>query len=144
MKKIIVATDSFKGTLSALQATQIIAEEFKNTGAFEVLQIPLADGGEGTLDLVKKYCKAKSVIHECKDLTGNSIQAEYLLLNGQTAFIESAQTIGLNLACGAKIVQNYTTFGLGEQISHAINNGVKKYTSHLAEVELMILGVEWQ
>lgn len=127
MKKIIISTDSFKGTLTASEATKIIAEEFEKVVDAKVIQLPIADGGEGSLELVKGYCGGKIITDEFTALTGEKVLASYLMLDDQTAFIESAQTVGLTLAKNSKTVEKFTTFGVGEQILHAIKKGAKKF-----------------
>lgn len=118
MSKIVVCPDSFKGTLSARDAAGIIAKAFKdeNIGA-EIVQLPLSDGGEGTVECIYGI---KGGCFECatvKDAKLNDISVKYLM-SGDTAFLEAASVIGLNMLKCPDTVST-TSYGVGQLINHA-------------------------
>lgn len=126
-QQIIVATDKFKGSLSALQACQAIAEGIKNVLAqSKIIQIPLADGGEGTLEILAQRLNAQvQEISVCNPLL-QPAQAQWAKA-ADTAFMEMAQAAGLALL--PKKLQNpmlTSTFGVGEMIKDAVKKGIKK------------------
>ncbi len=93
--KIIVAPDSYKECLPAKQVAQTISRAIECPGA-EIIEMPLADGGEGTLDVLAGTFKAEmreAIVH---DPLGRPIKANYAVA-GDTAIIEVAQACGLGL-----------------------------------------------
>lgn len=135
--KIIICPDSFKGSLSAHDVADLIAEtlseafsEYDQT--LEVVKFPLADGGEGTASILSnKYPDKISV--KTKDPLGRPIQVDYFAnLEKGSAFIESASAIGLPLL--SKEERNplkCTSFGLGLLILDALQKGCDKITVSL-------------
>ncbi|BFM40596.1 glycerate kinase [Synechocystis sp. LKSZ1] len=120
--KILLAPDSFKGTLTALQVCQIIRDELQET--FTVDSHPLADGGEGTLlALAACLTSAQWIKHlVCGPLPSQPVEAAYLWLpESQVAVVEMAQASGLTLLTPSE--QNpelTTTYGTGELITQAL------------------------
>lgn len=126
MKNILIAPDSFKGTLSAEQVCNIIGKAFEDEiGDVNTKKLPLADGGEGLCDCMKQICGGKTLSAEVSGVFGKKMQAEYLILPDNTAVIEMAACAGLPLAGSDKNPELATTKGVGELISHAISNGAK-------------------
>ena len=128
MNKAIIIPDSFKGTLKAEEVCHIISDVIRiHYPMCEVFEIPVADGGEGTVDAFfyamggeKKKVNVRGPLHE-------NVNAEYLLTeNGSTAVIEMAACSGLALAGGRKDPSLTTTYGVGSMISHALDRNVKK------------------
>lgn len=124
--KIVIAPDSFKGSLSSEEVGFWIKK-----GINEILPdaniecISIADGGEGTLGAI---CKNEDVV-TIKATAPNftKIDAEYGVL-GDTAVIEMAKTAGLTiLPENLRSAKDATTFGVGESILHALNKGIKKF-----------------
>lgn len=124
MKKIIIAPDSFKGTLSSIQVCTIIQEVLGKYFNNEIIALPIADGGEGTIDAFLHQQKGKKVWIKTKDPYFNQIDSFYGLLEDGTAIIEMATTAGLPLV-KTKNPLLTTTFGVGEQIDDAIKKGSK-------------------
>lgn len=124
MKKIIIAPDSFKGTLSSIQVCTIIQEVLGKYFDNEIIALPIADGGEGTIDAFLHQQKGKKVWIKTKDPYFNQIDSFYGLLEDGTAIIEMATTAGLPLV-KTKNPLLTTTFGVGEQIDDAIKKGSK-------------------
>lgn len=128
MKKVIVIPDSFKGTLSSHQICQVIKER---TLAYypqsEVVTVPVADGGEGTVDALLDALYGEKVYLEVQGPFGEPMTAFYGLVNdGKTAVIEIAVCAGLPLV-GKKLEPNKTTtYGVGQMMIHAAQNGCTK------------------
>lgn len=129
MKKIILAFDSFKGSVSSVEisdaATDAILSVFPEC---EVVSVPVADGGEGTTEAI---CSAMDVVQvKCKvhDPLMNVIEGKYAITSdGSTAIMEMATASGLPLvAPELRNPLNTTTFGTGEMIADAVNRGCHK------------------
>ncbi|WP_111709628.1 glycerate kinase [Lutibacter citreus] len=125
--KIVIAPDKFKGSLSALEVCKAIENGIKTFDAtIETAKHPLADGGEGTLDILQNYFELKQVTTLVKDPLFREIEATYMV-SGETAFIEMANASGLQLL--KKEEQNCyhtSTYGTGELILNAIGKGAKE------------------
>lgn len=126
MKKCIIAPDSFKGSMSAIEICAIAQETItKFYPDCEVKSIPVADGGEGTVD-----CFLHALDGEKVEITVNNLFMEpvktYYAKIGDTAIIEMASAAGLPLAEGRANPAITTTYGVGEQIRHAVENGAKE------------------
>ena len=98
MKKIIVATDSFKGSLTASQACGIIAGQARQVfPRAQVLEMPVADGGEGLVDALISTLEGELVWVDTQDPLGRPLRASYALMGDGTALIEMAGAGGLTL-----------------------------------------------
>jgi glycerate kinase len=126
---ILIAPDKFKGSLTATQVCDAITEGARKFDAtINIISLPLADGGDGTCDILTSYSKGKKVTAEVEDPLRRSITCEYGISNdGQTAFIEMAKASGLQLLNVAERNPTYTTtYGTGQLILAAIRAGVRK------------------
>lgn len=125
--KILIAPDSFKGTLTANEVCDIIGQAFAETiKTAEITKLPAADGGEGLCACLKEIVGGETVKAEVCGVFGERMTAEYLMLNDKTAVIETASCAGLPLAGDNKNPEKATTYGVGELIIHAVNNGAEK------------------
>ena len=126
MKKIIVATDSFKGSLSALQACRIIAGQAERVfPQAKIVQLPISDGGEGLVEVIFNALGGERRIVPTSDPLGREISASYLQLADGSALIEMAGAGGLTLLDpGEYDPLRATTFGVGLIILHAVKNGL--------------------
>ncbi|ALS79540.1 glycerate kinase [Planococcus kocurii] len=128
--KIIVAPDSFKGSLSATTAAQAMAEAIQELGReIEVVLLPAADGGEGTMTAMVEATGGKLITHDVEDPLGRRITARYGILgDDQICVIEIAEASGLTLL---KIEQRNpfktSSFGTGELICHALDAGFRSF-----------------
>jgi len=125
-KKIIVAPDSFKGSLSAEKAADTIAKALRRTFTeSEIVKLPIADGGEGSAKVFASKRRGRTVFAAVLDPIGERIVAEYLVLdNGKTAIIEMAEASGLTLIPEEKRNPLHTTtYGTGVLIKNAIERG---------------------
>lgn len=128
MQNFILVPDSFKGTLSAIEVCNIMKSSIKNLYKdVNIISVPVADGGEGTVDAFlyalggeKKSIWVSDVFNEQK------ILAYYAMLKNDIAVIEMAACAGLPLVKNRLEPDKTTTFGVGELIIDAINNGAKK------------------
>lgn len=128
MQNFILVPDSFKGTLSAIEVCNIMKSSIKNLYKdANIISVPVADGGEGTVDAFlyalggeKKSVWVSDAFNEQK------ILAHYAMLKDDIAVIEMADCAGLPLVKNRLEPDKTTTFGVGELIIDAINNGAKK------------------
>ena len=99
MKKIVVASDSFKGCISSLEVARAAEKGIRKVlPACEVVGIPVADGGEGTTESLVAAMNGRFVSCKVHDPLMNPIRAEYGILgDGLTAVIEMASAGGLFL-----------------------------------------------
>lgn len=128
MQNFILVPDSFKGTLSAIEVCNIMKASIKNLYEdANIISIPVADGGEGTVEAFlyalggeKKSAWVSDAFNEQK------ILAHYAMLKDDIAVIEMAACAGLPLVKNRLAPDKTTTFGVGELIIDAISNGAKK------------------
>ena len=125
IKKIIVATDSFKGSLSAPEACRIIAAQAEKVfPQAEIIQLPISDGGEGLVEVAFNALGGERVVVQTCDPLGREIAAEYLKLADRSALIEMAGAGGLTLLNPREYDPLRTsTFGVGLMILDAIKSG---------------------
>ena len=128
--KIVVAIDSFKGSLSSLQAGNAVRESvLRLDSSAEVLVKPLADGGEGTVDAFASFADAEIITLTVRGPLLNPVTAKYCILKDSgTAVIEMAAASGITLIAGnERNPLKTTTFGVGEMIKDAICRGCKRF-----------------
>ena len=127
--KVVVAMDSFKGSMSSLQAGNAV-----KTGILEVCPdagitvLPLADGGEGTIDAISPYINGITRKLTVTGPLNTPVIAEYVFdESDKTAYIEMAKSSGLTLITpDERNPYITTTYGTGELIKDAVLNGAKK------------------
>lgn len=128
MKHILICPDSFKGTLTSLQAAECIREGLREVlgNDCEYRIQPIADGGEGTVDAVLYGRKGQRHSSPVRNPLREEIMAEYGVMEN-TAVIEMAASSGLCLISEKeRDPLNATTFGVGQQIKEALSLQVKK------------------
>ena len=127
--KIVVTPDSFKGSVTAQRAAQCIAQGLRmSLPTAEIVECPLADGGEGTARIIAES--------ECGDLTCHDVSGPFgeptrgviaWIDNRSTAVVECASASGLTLVqADQRNPLNTTSFGTGELIQHAIGLHARK------------------
>lgn len=125
--KILLAPDSFKGTLSSKEICEIMKKTIlSHHPDAEVVAIPVADGGEGSVECF--LCAAEGWRVECKAVNPffEEMDGFYGLLdNGKTAIVEMAACAGLPLAEGRRNPLLTTTYGVGLLIKDAIARGAE-------------------
>lgn len=125
---ILIAPDKFKGSLTAQQVCQAIEEGLLSINpSMKIVSIPLADGGEGTSDLLTDFSGGSTVRVTVADPLFREIESAYgISKDGKTAFIEMAKASGLQLLnTEERNPLNTTTFGTGQLIKHALERGAK-------------------
>ena len=126
--KIVIAPDSFKETLSASNVADAIEVGFSNLFPdAEIFKLPIADGGEGTVDILVKATKGSFFSTKVSGPMGETVDANWGILgDSKTAVIEVAQACGLHLVVPQKRNPMIaSSFGVGELILAALNEGVK-------------------
>lgn len=125
VNKIIVCPDKFKGTMSAITVAGIIEKEIKKKyPGIEVVKIPVADGGDGTLDCFLQAAKCEVKTLEVKDAYLKPVNAEYIVLPNGVAVIETAKVAGLCMI-KEKNPSLTSTYGIGEIIKKESLEGRK-------------------
>jgi glycerate kinase len=124
---VLVAPDSFKGTFSAADVAAALAAGVRDTGR-EAVELPLADGGEGTMDVLAATLDAEIRMEHVLDPLGRPITASFALLRGgEIAIVEMAQASGLaRVAQDERDAWAASTYGTGELIAAAARTGARK------------------
>jgi len=127
MKKFLLIPDSFKGTMSSSEICGIMERSIKcHYPEAEVVSIPVADGGEGSVDSFLTAMGGEKVVVEVTGPYFKKTEGFYGIVEGSTAIIEMAACAGLPLVGDDKHPDLATTYGVGELIAHAAKNGCKK------------------
>ncbi|MGB3958921.1 MAG: glycerate kinase, partial [bacterium] len=127
--RIIIAPDSFKGSLTAAEVAASIERGVKRVlPQAETIPVPLADGGEGTVDALVSATGGRLVTKEVTGPLGERVKASYGLLgDGETAVIEMAAASGLPLVpLEKRNPMLTTTYGTGELILAALDEGCRR------------------
>ncbi|HEY2103393.1 MAG TPA: glycerate kinase [Chthoniobacterales bacterium] len=127
--RILIAPDKFKGTLSASQVAKNIAAGLREVLPQADLEIvPVADGGEGTAEVICQALSGEWVVCEAHDPFGNGISARYAWMKeSATAVMEMSEAAGLRrLRDGALDPLRATTFGVGEMLRAAARDGARE------------------
>ena len=128
MKKIVIAPDSFKESLTALEVAEAIKQGFQTVYPnAEYVLVPMADGGEGTVEALVAVTDGKIVRTQVTGPLGNQVDAHYGLLgDGKTAVIEMASASGLHhVLLEERDPCVATSRGTGELVRHALDAGVR-------------------
>ncbi len=127
--KAVIAMDSFKGSVSSLEAGNAVAEGIRRVfpDADTIIK-PVADGGEGTVESLVSGLNGRFCEAEVSDPLGRKIAAKYGILPNNTAVIEMAAASGLTLLSeNERDPMLTTTYGTGELILSAIRNGCRNF-----------------
>ncbi|WP_261131607.1 glycerate kinase [Bacillus sp. Marseille-Q3570] len=128
--KVVIAPDSFKGSVSAKEVCAAIRKGVERVFPdSEVIELPLADGGEGTMENMVYSSNGTVNNIEVFDPLGRKIYAGYGVLgDDETAVVEMAQASGLPLLHNEERDPLHTTsYGTGELIKHALDSGYRKF-----------------
>ncbi len=127
MKKAVLIPDSFKGTMSSEKIISIMKERILHYHPeCSVISIPVADGGEGSVDAFLTALGGEKIPVKTKGPWGETVDSFYGLLPDGTAVIEMAASAGLPQVGDRKDPSKTTTYGVGELILAAAENGAKK------------------
>ena len=126
--KILVASDKYKGSLSALEVCSIIENTIKNMDSnIEVIVSPMADGGEGTVETLVESQKGKYIKLKVTGPLGSPVDAKFGIIDGDIAVIEMASASGLWLVPEKKRnPMKATTYGTGQLIKKALDLGCRR------------------
>lgn len=127
MAKYVLIPDSFKGTLSSANICRIASEEIlRLEPEAEICAIPVADGGEGTVDAFLAAVGGTRAEVPCTGPCGQEVMGFYGLLPDGTAVVEMAAAAGLPLAGACRDPEKTTTYGVGQLMAHALSRGAKR------------------
>jgi glycerate kinase len=127
--RIILVPDSFKGSLSSKQAAEMMAKGIRAVCPDAIIHIiPVADGGEGTVDAVLEATQAEKVTHTVEDPLGRPVRASFAWFSStQTAVIEMAEASGMSRLAQSELNPYLaSTYGTGQLIKHALDRGAKQ------------------
>lgn len=129
MKRIVIASDSYKGSASSLEVGEAIAAGIREVAPdIETKVLPIADGGEGTVAAALSVPGAQEVRVRVSGPLGDPVQASYALVDeGRTAVIEMAAASGITLTQPSpETVEQASTYGTGELLLDALQRGVQR------------------
>lgn len=126
---IVIAPDSFKGSLTSIQASKIIEASILDiNNNYKVMIKPMADGGEGTLQALLTAIQGEIIPVTCTGPLGHKINTTYAIVKSHTAIIEYASIAGLIQVPVDQRNPNFTTsFGIGEVMIDALNKGCTSF-----------------
>ena len=132
MRKVVIASDSFKGSLSSSEVAEAVCEAINDVyPSCEVVKLNVADGGEGMIEALKGALDADIVSVPVHDPSGRIIKADYLIQEIdplKTAIIEMAKASGLTLLEEEeRNPLQASSYGTGELIIDAYNKGCRKF-----------------
>lgn len=127
--KVLIAIDSFKGSLTSLEAGTAAAEGIKRVYPDSECDIlTVADGGEGTVDALMSALSGEAVTVEVSDPLGRRIKAQYGITGDGTALIEMSAAAGITLLKKEELNPLMTTtYGVGEMIKDAVGRGCRRF-----------------
>ncbi|MGX7163840.1 glycerate kinase family protein [Enterococcus massiliensis] len=127
--KVVAAIDSFKGSASSEELNRAVLNALPADVWTEKLNVPIADGGEGTIEALRHALGGELISFTSLDPLGRPVVSRYLMTDfkgQQTAFIESAAIIGIHLVQPSdKAVRQGSTYGLGLLIKDAVAHGAQ-------------------
>ncbi|MCU1514908.1 MAG: Glycerate kinase [Microbacteriaceae bacterium] len=126
--QVVIAPDSFKGTLGAAKAAAAIAEGWLSVRPHDhITELPQADGGEGTLDAIEAAVPGavRRSAGQVEGPDGRLVRGEWIELPGGTGVVELAQVSGLPLMSSPDPL-GASTYGLGEVIESALGTGIQR------------------
>lgn len=127
LRKVVLVPDSFKGTMSSSHVIDIMRDVvLRHDPGCTVVSIPVADGGEGTVDAFLTALGGKRIPLFVQGPWGDDVESFYGLLPDGTAVIEMAAAAGLPLAGDRLDPSRTTTYGVGELVVHAARNGSRR------------------
>lgn len=124
---ILVLIDSFKGSLSSLEAGEIIKKACEQDPSNKVIVKPVADGGEGTIDSLKDIKNARIVEVDVHNPLMEHHIARYLIVDDKLAIMEMSESSGLTLIKDNLDPMNATTFGVGDMIKDALDKNIREF-----------------
>ena len=128
MKKIVIAPDSFKGTLSSLEVCSLVKRSLlEERDDLEIIEVPIADGGEGmTESFMCAYPESEKICLKAQSPLGREIDVYYGVVGGDIAVIEMAMASGITIE-KENDAMRASTYGTGQIIKDALDRGIRKF-----------------
>ncbi|OIJ17205.1 glycerate kinase [Anaerobacillus alkalilacustris] len=126
--KVIIAPDSFKGSITSIEATKAISNALKELDdQIKVIELPMADGGEGTVDSILLSTRGEKNYCQVEDPLGRNIETYYgWIENQKMAIVETASASGLPLLKNEELNPLLaSSFGTGQLINDALDKGAE-------------------
>lgn len=125
--RVLIAPDSFAGTLTAVEAANAVADGWRQTSPDDDIVLrPMSDGGPGFVDVVAEALGGKLRQVSVTDPAGDEVPAEFAIV-GDTAYVEVAQACGLHLVpADERDPEHATSFGAGQLLRAAIKAGARR------------------
>ena len=123
---VVVIPDSFKGSMTSHEVTEIISTELKQYTKEKIIELPIADGGEGSTDCILEIKKGRKKTVQVHSPDQRIIDASYGIIDDFTAVIEIAESSGLTKQNGLHPLTS-NTYGFGELILDALNEGCRNF-----------------
>lgn len=129
MRKVVVASDSFKGCLSSAQVADAVEKGIHEVYPdCDVVKLAVADGGEGTIEALATTLGGCIVKVQVQDPLGRPITSEYAIVDGTTAVIEMSRASGLTLLKEEERNPMLTsTYGTGQMVADALSKGCRRF-----------------
>ncbi|MDR1800267.1 MAG: glycerate kinase [Lachnospiraceae bacterium] len=126
--KLILAPDSYKGTISSAKAIEILAETAEEVfGTCDIVKIPIADGGEGTVNALVAAMGGRIEIAPAHDAAGNEIDVPFGVIGQDCAVVEMALSAGLTqIPLNSRDPLLLSSYGFGETLSKVLELGYKR------------------
>lgn len=126
---IVIAPDSFKGSLTSIQVSEIMKNAIQTIDEnYNVIMKPMADGGEGTIESLLTATKGESILISCTGPLGEKVNTSYAMIESTTAIIECASIAGLiQVPIDKRNPDKTTSFGIGEAIIAALDKGCTSF-----------------
>ncbi len=127
--KVVIAIDSFKGSLTSYEAGCAVKEAvLKKDKTASVTVMPIADGGEGTVESLFAGLGGEMVSVDVMGPLGDTVAAKYCILPDKTAVMEMSAAAGITLVERQRLNPLFaTTFGVGEMIKDAVSRGCRNF-----------------
>src|SRR5947208_930658 len=127
--RILVAPDKFKGSLTAREVAENVAIGLREVLPDAIIDsVPVADGGEGTAEVIRQACAGEQVDCAAHDALGREVQASYAWLGDRaTAVMEMSAAAGMwRIRSQERDLLRADTFGVGEMIKDALGRGANE------------------
>ncbi|MGH8893409.1 MAG: glycerate kinase, partial [Actinomycetes bacterium] len=125
--RILLAPDRFAGSLTAVEATDAIADGWARSARYDTVhRLPLSDGGPGFLDVLQAHLDGEVAVVTVHGPLGEPVPAR-VLVDGATAYVETAEAVGLHLVAAAeRDAAASSTEGVGELVAAAVDTGASR------------------
>ena len=127
MSKYVLIPDSFKGTMSSAAICRVMAQEIRALEPdAQIVSVPVADGGEGTVEAFLTAMGGQRIEVACKGPYFEDITGYFAMLPGDIAVVEMAVAAGLPMVGQRRNAEATTTYGVGQLIDAALDHGARQ------------------